>query len=228
MRQWIHDFTTFFFPLYCPVCGTPLYVPGQVICLTCEQKMPRTNYTSDPENPVAQIFWGRVRLEGATSLFRFEKGSAYQSLLHLLKYKGGKNVGHFLGRMLGAEVAGTPFVTAEVLVPVPLHKTRQKARGYNQSELIAAGVSAVTGIPVNTRILQRRTDTDSQTRKSRFERWENMESVFSAGVQAAAFANHTFLLIDDVVTTGSTLESCATILAAIPGSSVYIATIACA
>ncbi len=228
MKQWIHDIAGFFFPVYCPVCGMPLYVPGEVICLACEQKMPRTNYTSDAENPVAQIFWGRVRLEGATSLFRFEKGSAYQSLLHLLKYKGRRSMGLFLGRMLGAEVMGTPFSTADVLVPVPLHKKKQKSRGYNQSEVIAEGVSVVTGIPVNTRLLLRKTDTDSQTRKGRFERWENMDSVFGEGDQAASFAGRTFLLIDDVVTTGSTLESCAAILTAIPGSSVYVATVACA
>lgn len=206
----------------------PLHVPGEVICLTCEQKMPRTNYTSNQENPVAQIFWGRVRVECATSLFRFEKGSAYQSLLHLLKYKGRKSMGLFLGRMLGAELAGTPFSTADVLVPVPLHRKKQKTRGYNQSEIIAEGVSIVTGIPVNTRLLRRKTDTDSQTRKNRFERWKNMDAVFDAGDEAASFAGRTFLLIDDVVTTGSTLESCASILAAIPGSSVYVATVACA
>lgn len=228
IKQWVHDIIGLFFPLYCPVCGIPLYVSGEVICLSCELKMPRTDYTDDPDNPVAQLFWGRVKLDGATSLFRFEKGSKYQPLLHLLKYKGQKRIGIFLGRMLGAEVGCHPFRKADYIVPVPLHKKRQKKRGYNQSEIIAAGVSRVTGIPINTRIIQRDRDTDSQTEKSRFERWENMEHVFSLQKDATSLCGCSFLLIDDVVTTGSTLEACAETLLKIAGAKVYVATVACA
>jgi ComF family protein len=228
MRQYIHDIVSFFFPVYCPVCGIPLYVAGEVICLSCELKMPRTGYTGDPDNPVAQLFWGRVRLEGATSLFRFEKGSKYQPLLHQLKYKGQKRIGLFLGKMLGAEIRDHPFGSVDLIIPVPLHNKRQKSRGYNQSEIISAGVSQVTGIPVNNRVLIRTKETESQTQKSRFERWENMDHVFAIQEHATSLEGLSFLLIDDVVTTGSTLEACAGVLSAVQGVKIYVATVACA
>lgn len=228
MRQCIHDIVNFFFPVYCKVCGIPLHVPGEVICLNCEINMPRTEYTMESDNPVAQLFWGRIWLEGATSLFRFEKGSKYQALLHGLKYKGQKQIGIFLGRMLGAEIRGYPFGSAELIVPVPLHWKKQRKRGYNQSEIIASGVSGVTGIPLQSGILIKNRETDSQTLKSRFERWENMEKVFVLQGDAASLAGKVLLLVDDVVTTGSTLEACAEVLLKIPGVKVYVATVACA
>jgi ComF family protein len=228
MRQWIHDTVSFFFPVYCKVCGKPLHVPGEVICLGCELEMPRTGYSAEPDNPVAQLFWGRVWLEGATSLFRFEKGSRYQSLLHGLKYNGQKKIGIFLGKMLGAEIHDYPFGRTDLIVPVPLHWKKERKRGYNQSEIIALGVSGVTGIPVNSGVLLRNRETDTQTMKSRYERWENMEHVFSLQEEASLLSGKTVLLIDDVVTTGSTLEACAEVLLSVPGVKVFVATVACA
>jgi ComF family protein len=228
MRQWLFDITGFFFPVYCPVCNTPMHIPEQVICLKCEQKMPRTNYTEDPNNPVAELFWGRIQLKGASSLFRFEKGSKYQTLLHLLKYKGEKRIGIFLGKLLGAELLNTSFQQVDFIVPVPLHKKREKKRGYNQSEIIAEGFAIITELTINTNVIFRNEHTDSQTRKNRIERWENMENVFRLFKDSKLPENPSFLLIDDVVTTGSTLEACAAVLMTIPGASVYIATVACA
>lgn len=190
--------------------------------------MPKTNYTLEAENPVAQIFWGRTRLNGATSLFRFEKGSKYQHLLHLLKYKGEKKVGVFLGTLLGAELKGTPFSEVDMVVPVPLHKKRQKKRGYNQSEIIAQGFSLITGIPIENNLVFRKEYTQSQTSKGRFARWENMEDVFQLCDNPDLPLNPVILLIDDVITTGATLEACAEVLLTIPGASLYIATVACA
>ena len=101
MKQWLLDLLNFIFPLYCPVCKMPLHQEGQLLCLSCEMGMPLAGFKSIEENEVAQMFWGRVRIEGATSLFRFEKGSKYQDLVHMLKYKGDKKMGIFLGKMLG-------------------------------------------------------------------------------------------------------------------------------
>lgn len=228
MRQWIHDFTGFFFPLYCPVCGNVLHLPGEIICLSCEQKMPFTRSIDDPGNPVAQLFWGRIDIAGAFSLLRFEKGSRYQPLLHLLKYKGHKKMGVFLGRMLGAAMKNSVLAQADLVIPVPLHPKKERTRGYNQSSLIAQGVAEITGIPLHEKILYRQENTGSQTRRNRYERWENMENVFGLCGDAKGYSDLSFLLVDDVVTTGSTLEACATTLKRLPGTKVYVATVACA
>lgn len=228
MRQRIYDITGFFFPVYCPVCGRVLHLAGEIICLSCEQKMPFTHYIDDPDNPVAQLFWGRTEIAGAFSLLRFEKGSSYQPLLHLLKYKGHKKMGVFLGRMLGAALKYSMLAQADLVLPVPLHPRKERKRGYNQSSLIARGVAEITGIPLHEKILFRRENTGSQTRRNRYERWENMEDVFGLCRDAEGYSDLSFLLIDDVVTTGSTLEACAITLRQLPGTKVYVATVACA
>lgn len=228
MKLWAHDLFRIFFPSYCPVCGFPLYTTGQVICLKCESGMPYTRHEKDSSNPVAKIFWGRIPLEGATALVRFEKGSRYQPLLHLLKYKGRKEIGVFLGKKLGSALTGTPFAEADYLVAVPLHRTRAKERGYNQSELIVSGVSEITGIPVLDQLLVRIRKTGSQTSKSRIDRWNNVENVFQLNGEYAFYENKKLLLIDDVVTTGATLEACARELLKIKNVKVFIATVACA
>jgi len=228
MRQWAFDLFGIFFPSYCPVCGFPLHTMRQVMCLKCESGMPYTRYEKDLSNPVARIFWGRVLLEGATALVRFEKGSRYQPLLHHLKYNGRREIGIFLGRKLGSVLNGTPFAEADYLIPVPLHPSREKERGYNQSELIVRGVSAITGIPLSDRLLVRIQKTGSQTSKSRIARWKNVENVFQLNDELECFENRKLLLIDDVVTTGATLEACARELLKIKGVKVFVATIACA
>jgi len=228
MQKWVYDITGFFFPLYCPVCGNVLHLPGEIICLSCEQKMPFTDYINKPENPVAQLFWGRIDIEGAFSLLRFEKGSKYQPLLHHLKYKGHKKMGLFLGRMLGLALKNSMFSRTDLVVPVPLHPKKERIRGYNQSSLIAQGVAEITGIPLHEKILFRRENTGSQTRRNRYERWENMEDVFGLCREAEGYSDLSILLIDDVVTTGSTLEACVTSLLKLPGAKVLVATVACA
>ncbi|MCF8224933.1 MAG: ComF family protein [Bacteroidales bacterium] len=228
VRQWLFDITGFFFPLYCPVCGNILCHPGEVICLACELKMPRTNFVKDPENPVAQLFWGRTKLEGATSLMRFEKGSKYQSLIHGLKYRGEKRIGLFLGKLIGKELLPTSFSDVDFIVPVPLHPKKEKKRGFNQSEVIASGIYEITGIPVRNNILFRKQHTETQTHKNRYQRWENMDGVFEISNENGVLHNKKILLVDDVVTTGSTLEACAETLHRSGPSAIYIATIACA
>lgn len=228
MKQWLYDILNFFFPVYCPVCGVPMSLRKQVICLSCELKMPLSGYTSNPDNPVAQLFWGRTKVEAATSFFRFEKGSKYQKLLHLLKYNGDKDVGIFLGKLLGTVLKETVFENCDYIVPVPLHPKKERKRGYNQSEIIARGLSSILHIPVNTNILYRASFTSTQTRKTRFERFLNVEHVFQIRLQDLKKDHCSILLIDDVVTTGSTLEACVEALLKKDGVKVYVATVACA
>lgn len=228
MTNWFYDLYCFIFPTYCPVCGIPLYVRNQLLCLDCERRLPRTNYVSDPKNPVFQQFWGRVKVEGATSLFRFEKGSRYQSLLHELKYKGNRKLGVFLGKLLGEELLKSEFSEVDYIIPVPLHRKKRIHRGYNQCEVICEGLSEMLKKPVQKDILARIIHTSSQTSKGRLDRWKNIEGVFELSCDPEEYIEATFLLIDDVTTTGATLEVCSAELLKIPGVKVYIATIACA
>lgn len=228
MRQEICDLLNFIFPVYCPVCGIPLSVRKQVLCLPCELKMPRAEYISNPDNPVAQLFWGRTKVEAATSFFRFEKGSKYQKLLHLLKYNGDKKMGIFLGKLLGTELKETQFGQCDFIIPVPLHPKKKRKRGFNQSEIIAIGMSSILDIPVLTNILYRSSFTSTQTKKNRFDRFLNVEHVFTLKPQNIEKEKCSVLLIDDVVTTGSTLEACVNTLLQYEGMVVYIATLACA
>ena len=179
-------------------------------------------------NPVNQAFWGRVPTEMGTSLFRFEKGSPYQSFSMSLKYRGNQNAGLYLGRMLGQELLHTSFSGCDILVPVPLHKKRLKKRGYNQSEVIARGASEITRIPVVTGLLMRSTHHPSQTSMGRYERYQNIKGNFSISPGAPDITGRKILLIDDVMTTGSTLEACSQELLNIFNCRIYIATVAVA
>lgn len=225
---WLFDLLMFFFPVNCLVCDKRLTSPGAVLCLECEYKMPRTGYRDLKDNPVSKVFWGRVPVEMGTSLFRFEKGSAYQTLLHDLKYRGNKKVGAHLGRLLGHELKYTSFSSCDLLVPVPLHQRRLRERGYNQSEIIARGTSEVMGIPVVSNLLRRADQHHSQTSMGRYERFENVSDSFQLALNPPNVNGKRILLIDDVVTTGATLEACSQILFNHYKCLVYIATVSCA
>jgi len=228
MNQLIFDLLNFCFPANCPVCGGLLPRPGMQICLPCERGLPRTLYSRMPDNPVAQLFWGRVPIEAASSLFRFEKGSHYQKLIHRLKYKGDQELGLFLGKLLGEDLCGTVFMQARYIIPVPLHPRRQKDRGYNQSELIARGIAQLTGMEVVPNLLERREYTDSQTRRNRYDRFTNVSDRFSVRKEQLADLSGPLLLVDDVVTTGATLEACALPLCEAHDAPIFVATVACA
>ena len=226
--MWLSDLFMFFFPANCLVCGKKLHSPGGVLCLPCEYNLPRTGYRDSLNNPVNQVFWGRVPVEMGTSLFRFEKGSDYQTLLHDLKYRGNRLVGYYLGRLLGHELASSSFASCDLMVPVPLHPRKLRQRGYNQSEVIARGTSEVTGIPVETGLLERAVHQRSQTSLGRYARYENVSGNFRLTRHPPDVNGKKILLIDDVVTTGSTLEACSLELLKSFRCLIYIATVSCA
>ena len=225
---WLHDLLLLFFPKNCLLCGKRLPAIGEVICLTCEIHIPRTGYTELHNNPVHMGFWGRIRVEQCTSLFRFEKGSSYQILLHDLKYRGNRKVGLYLGRLLGHELKNTCYDRCDVIVPVPIHKKRERERGYNQSELIARGVAEILHIPVEAKLLRREVHRGSQTFMGRYERFENVLGSFGISINAPSMNGKRILLIDDVVTTGATLEACGQVLLDHFSCQVFIATVCCA
>ena len=223
--RWLIDFLMLFFPSNCLVCGKRLHAPGVILCFVCEMKMPKTGFEDCDNNPVSKIFWGRVPVRAGTSLFRFEKGSAYQALLHDLKYRGNRKAGLYLGRLLGQALKHTSFSDCDLMVPVPLHRKRLKQRGYNQSEIIARGASEITGIPVANRLIGRKRNMRSQTLMNRQERFENMARAFALCDYFTDLHGKKILLIDDIITTGATLEACSQVLISHFNCQVYIATV---
>jgi ComF family protein len=222
----LNDFVRLFYPNLCMVCHNDLATGESVICTSCLYHIPRTKYWFDAENPVAKIFWGRVFVQNACSFFFFSKGSRYRKLLHQLKYNGKPEVGFVLGKEFGFELGKIDaYKNIDYLVPVPLHPKRLKQRGYNQAEEIAKGLQESMGIPVSTDNLIRSGYTETQTRKSRTERVKNVSKAFKLD-KPENFKDKHILIIDDVVTTGATLEECAAIVLESEGAKVSIATLA--
>lgn len=220
--------TELLFPSLCVVCGDRLIEQEQWICLNCLHHIPRTNFHLSADNPVAQIFYGRVPIEYATSFFYFSKGSQYQTLLHSLKYKGMKELGAEIGKHFGIDLMQSPgFSSVDIICPVPLHPSKEKKRGYNQSWWIASGIAKQMNKELDAQNLKRVTATETQTRKSRFERWQNVEGIFELS-NPETFEGKHILLVDDVVTTGSTLEACAVAIHSATNAKVSIATLATA
>lgn len=224
----MRELVSFLFPVYCPVCGRLLDGACPGLCVSCEYGLPRTLYAGIPGNPVSQLFWGRVPILEATSLYRFEKGSPYQALLHDLKYRGNRKMGTYLGRLLGRSLMRTVYAGCDLLIPVPLHRRRLRERGYNQSAVIARGVSEITGIPILEGVLLRSAFRSSQTTRGRIERYENVRSGFRLSTDPPDLHGKKILLVDDVVTTGATLEACAGLLDSSFSCMLYAATVSCA
>lgn len=222
-----NDFLGLFFPELCVVCNKHLLVQEKLICTECLYHLPKTNFHNDAENPVAQLFWGRTKLEHATAYFYFNKGSQYQEMMHHFKYHGKKEIGFILGKTFGLQLKDSPFNDIDIVIPVPLHPKKLKKRGYNQSDWIAMGIANSLEKMASTDNLIRSVETTTQTRKSRFERWQNVDNIFRLKEPDLIKGRH-ILLVDDVVTTGSTLEACANAILEIDGTKVSIATLAVA
>jgi len=225
LQHILKDFFSLIYPPACEACSEKLYGGEELLCAVCWFSLPKTGFHAGKENPLTRLFWGRVSIETGTALFYYTKGGKVQKLVHRLKYKGGTDLGFFLGRQLGLVLSKTDLYSSiDYIVPVPLHRKRLRKRGFNQSEVIGMGLSSVMGIPVNPGILFKGSSTQSQTRKRRFMRWENVESAFEVS-PGQDLKDMRLLLVDDVITTGATLEACASKLTE-KGARVWIATIA--
>lgn len=225
LTRGITDLIELFYPSLCVTCGERLTSQEKYICVDCWNDLPVTNFHLNSENKIAQLFWGRVQIENATAYFSYKKGSKYQQLIHALKYKGMKELGFETGRRFGVVLSDSDtFSDTDFIIPVPLHPKKQKKRGYNQSEWIAKGISETLKKPVSIGNLKRNIHTSTQTRKNRYERWKNVENIFEVTNPKEFTAKH-ILLIDDIVTTGSTFEACAFQLLKIPNVKVSIATL---
>ena len=217
-----------FYPRLCVACGDALQQNEQHLCLHCMMHLPETNFHKNHDNPLMNIFAGRVKVEEVASLLYYKKGNNVQHILHALKYKGQKEIGAFLGEYYGKMLALEPrFQSVDCIVPIPLHPKKQRKRGYNQSEWFAKGLSAGMGKPYRTNILTRAQFTETQTRKSRFNRWENVKEVFVATEDNAVHGLH-LLVCDDVLTTGATMEAAIQQLLTLPDVKVSVVTLATA
>lgn len=217
-----------FYPRVCPACGNLLMKDEETVCLSCLYLLPKTHYENNPENPLAQTFWGQVDFHAVTAEYFFSKTGKVQHLLHQLKYQGNKDAGYFLGQQLGESIKNAEaFQGIDYLVPIPLHPKKEHLRGYNQSFVIAQGVEEKTGIPINKGVLIRKVYTSTQTRKSREERWDNVKEIFDV-IDAEVFVSKHVLLIDDVLTTGATLMAAGSTLLKVPDIIVSAAAVACA
>jgi len=222
------DFINLMFPDLCVVCGVNLQKNEHQLCLTCLHDIPRTNYHLIVDNPIERKFWGKVPIHRATSYFFFQKGSSFQKLLHILKYQGNKEIGELLGKYAAMDLLDSPdFASVDLIIPVPLHPQKYRLRGYNQSEWIGKGISDILNKPVNTTSLQRIRENTTQTQKSVYERYENTEGIFQLCNKTELEGKHV-LLIDDVLTTGSTLEACIVALLDAPGIKISVFTLAVA
>lgn len=205
----IRDLVSLLFPNLCCACNEALHYGEHFLCTKCLFNLPYTDHHLDKDNKTVKKFWGRLELKGAASLLHFRKNSRTQNIIYHLKYNGKHGLGNRLGELMAEQLQQTIFFTeVDLIIPVPLHKKKLRSRGYNQSEKIAEGLSSVSGIPVDFTTLTRQHHTESQTRKNRFQRFENMLSVFKV-INESAVKGKNILLIDDVITTGATIEACA-------------------
>jgi ComF family protein len=227
-KEGLLDFFALIYPCTCVACGQKLVKGETEICLSCLLEIPKTNFHLDPENPVWKLFRGRVKIGFASSFLFFEKKGKVQSILHAIKYKGNKDLACQLGNLYGQILSRDGVLNgADFLIPIPLHPLKLKKRGYNQSEEWGKGLAAATGISLVTNNLYRTENTDSQTRKSRIARWENVKDIF--GIQRPEeIQGKRIVILDDVVTTGSTLEAAAISLQKAGAAQTDILTLACA
>lgn len=224
----LSDFLNLFFPRVCVVCQCPLVKNEETICLSCNLQLPRTNFDQLDDNFLKDRFIGKVSIKYAVALFNFHKSGITQKLLHKLKYDNCPEIGELAGKWLAAElIKHRVHQKFDLVLPVPLHKQKRRKRGYNQSDHFAKGIAEALRIEFNTEIIRRIKGGESQTHKSRLERWKNVEKVFQV-TNSNVIAKKRVLLVDDVITTGATIEACILPLKQSGVSEISVASIAMA
>ncbi|WP_026260466.1 ComF family protein [Segetibacter koreensis] len=226
LKSSIPDFVHLFFPHVCIGCGTDILDDQHQLCLRCLSDLPVTNFFSQPNNPVEKKFYGRMPVKNGGAGYFFTKDSLLETLIYELKYKGNKDIGIYLGQILAKFLtASSRFDEVDVLVPLPLNPKREKKRGYNQASAICTGISSAWKKPVIDKAVIRKVYTETQTQRGRVTRWENMEGVFAIS-DSSAIKNKHILLVDDVITTGASLEACGSEILKVAGTTLSIATLA--
>ena len=224
--NFLEDFLHLLFPHVCAGCSTDIIRKEHELCLRCLSRLPKTHFFDKENNPVAEKFYGRLPVRQAAAAYYFTKNSLIENLVYELKYKGHKEIGKYMGQMLGQLLmSNARFADVDVIVPLPLNIRRYKKRGYNQSALLAEGITAVWNKPVSNESVIRKINTETQTHSGRIARLENMQNVFAVA-DPEALRNKHVLLVDDVITTGASLEACGAEILKVPGVTISIATLA--
>lgn len=213
------------FPRHCYNCHISLPKYAEVLCRKCESHLPLTGFENESENIVFQTFWGRVPINFAASIFHFRKDETLQKLIHLLKYRKHPEVGIYLGRLVGQIIAESKIINSvDFIIPVPLHHRRYLKRGYNQCEMIAKGMAEILEVEVISDLLYRTSYNVSQTTKSHYERWQNVEGIFHV-VEGDRIQNKKIILVDDIITTGATLEASCSAMQEVQAVEIYVVTV---
>jgi ComF family protein len=226
LKYMVQGFSHLLFPSICVGCGGDLNHANQLVCLRCFHQLPETHFYDFPNNPIEKIFWGRVPILAASCHYYFSKQSILQNIVHQFKYEGKKQVGEQFGKLMAEALMQSPrFSEMDVLLPLPLFANRQKKRGYNQAQVLCESIAKRMKIPVLSNAMQRISATETQTHKSRIDRWRNMEGKFQL-VNRASLRNKHVLLVDDIITTGATIDACASELLLVEGIRISIAALA--
>ncbi len=214
------------FPRICPVCGEILNRRERGLCLGCYCDLPLTFFWNWRDNPAEQLFWGRLYTEACASLIFYREDCPYKAIIHDFKYNSRRDLGDYLSSLLAQKlITSGRFSEIDLIVPVPLHWYKRWKRGFNQSQIIANSLSRILGIPVANNVLKRKRFTSTQTRKTHDQRWRNVCGAFELKNIESIAGKH-ILLVDDVLTTGATLDACGNIILALDGCKVSIATLA--
>jgi ComF family protein len=225
LKNILTDTIHLFYPHVCTGCGSDLVSADNQLCIKCISNLPHTNFAQHASNPIEKIFWGRLPLVAAHAEFFFAKESLMQHLIHQLKYKNNQHIGLYLGEIMGRSLMNSNrFKNIDALIPLPLYPDKERKRGYNQAAIICDGMSAVMNVPVLKNCLLRQRFTETQTKKHRTERWENVEGSFVMKNEAA-LAGKNLLLVDDVVTTGATFEASGLALLKVKGTKLSVASL---
>lgn len=227
-RTLFHDFVGLFLPRRCSACDGPLMRFEEALCLGCAEELPRTRFHDDEQNRVERLFQGKLRVEAASAFLHFSTDGMVQRMLHRLKYRGDDAVGKELGRRMARDLMGSRrFADVDVAIAVPLHPKKLHQRGYNQAQLLVDGMREEWPLKnVDDRLL-RIVSTSTQTRRGRLDRWQNVRTAFAVENEEALTNAHV-LLVDDVITTGATIEACARALESVPGVRISVFACACA
>ncbi len=226
LKNIVADTLHLFYPHICTGCGSDILEKENLLCLHCINDLPNTHFALHSGNPVEKAFWGRIPVTAAHSQFYFAKESLIQHLIHQLKYKNNKDIGVYMGELMGKALSGSNrFNNIDALVPLPLYPDKERKRGYNQATVICEGMANTMNIPVITNNVIRQRFTETQTRKHRAERWQNVEGSFVV-THPQQLKGKNILLVDDVITTGATIEACGSTILQCEGTKLFVASLA--